>query len=348
MYGGLFGELPLTKKTKSSDKETTVDAPAVPAQDSSKQEKDTHQNDASTSSKKRPASVISSLGSAGTSMAFVPSALRNRKRNNTSVGATVGASAGAGAPRIPPASSSVRSVVAEPANKPTRPPDESTTVSHIHSKQTQETPFLEHEAEAMRQLHASVVDVYDPHVPNDLFVYWDCKTMEKQRIELEREAQETLQRQESLRKQLEQERESITKSGNFEDIVQHYTQTSMGRGRGRGVSNLPAWLVQKQRVELGSSDTKKVPLQQYTVILSNLTAPGDVDDDLAVEVKEECEEQCGPVIHVTTKDATPPLQPLVQVHVEFENKADADKAVQIFHGRKFGSRRIIAELMKEM
>jgi splicing factor 45 len=356
MYGGLFGYLPSTTKTKSSDKETTVDVDApLPEQDSRSsqlQEKDTDDNNASTSSKKRPASVISSLGSAGTSMAFVPSALRNRNRKrNNSVGA-VSLVAGASVARIPPAPSSVitRSGVAEPASKTTRPSDESTTttVSHIHGNPTQEAPFLEDESEAMRQLHASVVDVYDPHVPNDLLVYWDRKAMEKQRIELEREAQETLQRQEHLRQQLEQERESLAKSGNFGDIVQHYTQTSMGLGRGRGVSNLPAWLVQKQRVGLGSSETSRRPSCHCTVILSNLTLPGDVDDDVEVEVKEECEEQCGPVINVTTKDAKPPLQPLVQVHVEFENKADADKAVQIFHGRKFGSRRIIAELMKEM
>jgi hypothetical protein len=347
----LFGDLPSTKKIKSSDKTaTTVDA-SSPEHERSQEEKDTDDNDAvtsnntSASSKKRPASVVSSLGSAGTSMAFVPSALRNRKRNNS-----VGAAGASAARNVPPASSSVRTVVPDPVNKhAARPSDESTSVSHVHSNQTHEAPFLGDESEAMRQLHASVVDVYDPHVPNDLFAYWDRKAMEKHRIELEREAQETLQRQETLRQQLEQERESLAKSGNLGDIAQHYAQTSMGRGRGRGVSNLPAWLVQKQRVELGSSsDTSRKPSCECTVILSNLTVPGDVDDDLASEVKEECEEQCGPVINVTTKDANPPSQPLVQVHVEFANKADADKAVKIFHGRKFGSRRIIAELMKIM
>ena len=197
----------------------------------------------------------------------------------------------------------------------------------------------------MRQLHASVVDAYDPHVPNDLLAYWDRKAMEKERIELEREAKETLQRQDQLRRKLEQERESLLKSGNIEEIVQHRHQTSMGRGRGRGVSNLPAWLVQKQRDSLGGEIEK---MSQCTVILSNLTAPGDVDDDLAVEVKEECEKQCGPVMSVVTKDAKPPLQPLVQVHVQFASKTDADKAVQIFHGRKFGTRRVIAELMRDL
>lgn len=343
MYGGLFGELPSTKKAQSSDREAAVDA----ASQDNQQEKDTHQKnkDASTltSSEKRPASVVSNLGTAGTSMAFVPSALRNRKRN-----IIVGAVAAANATKIPPTSSSVSSsrAITEPS-KTTQPSftDQTTTVSHIHSNQAQQNPALEEESEAMRQLHASVVDAYDPHVPNDLLAYWDRKAMEKERIELEREAKETLQRQDQLRWQLEQERESLLKSGNIEQIVQHRQQTSMGRGRGRGVSNLPAWLVQKQRETLGGEIQK---VSQCTVILSNLTAPGDVDDDLAVEVKEECEKQCGPVINVVTKDAKPPLQPLVQVHVQFVSTADAEKAVQIFHGRKFGARRIIAELMRDV
>jgi hypothetical protein len=78
-----------------------------------------------------------------------------------------------------------------------------------------------------------------------------------------------------------------------------------------------------------------------------LTAPGDIDDDLAEEVKEECEEQCGPVTSVTVRDARPPHQPVVQVHVEFGTSQDAYKGVTVFHGRKFGSRRITAEFMRE-
>lgn len=48
------------------------------------------------------------------------------------------------------------------------------------------------------------------------------------------------------------------------------------------------------------------------------------------------------VINVSTITGRPLLQALVQVNVEFENNA----TVQIFNGRKFGSRRIIAEFMK--
>ena len=205
----------------------------------------------------------------------------------------------------------------------------------------------------MRELHASVVDIYDPHVPNDLLAFWDAKAMERERLELEREAKETLQRQERLRLQLEQERANLEKSGNLDRLVQHREQTSMGRGR--GVSNLPAWLVEKQKQEKQQVGSGIPPVDNVvvekkslrTIILSNLTAPGDIDDDLTEEVKEECEEQCGPVISIHVRDARPPHQPVVQVYVEFGSSQDAQKGVAVFHGRKFGSRRITAEFMRE-
>lgn len=353
MYGGLFGDLPSTKKSKSDNRETNDTAAAdsndsdkaaagdTAAQASSQQQESTNKNDAS---KKRPASLVDKLGTAGTRMAFVPAALRNRKRVNSASGPSA-------APKQAPK---------RPAQQPKSGITATTTivdqavVSHIHSTdQSQQTSATtttiaeEEESEAMRQLHSSVVDPYDPHVPNDLLAYWDRRAMEKERLQLERQAKETLQRQERLRQQLEQERTSLTQSGNLEQIVQHRQQTSMGRGR--GVSNLPAWLVQKQKNELGSGGgggvEKTIERQECTVVLSNLTAPGEVDEDLAEEVKEECEEQCGPVTSVIAKDAKPPHQPVVQVHVEFVENRDAKKAVDVFHGRKFGQRRITAELL---
>ena len=347
MYGGLFGDLPSTKKSLASDKETTGDK--SDAKESQTQQEDTTKQDAdSIASKKRAVSVVGNLGNAGTTMAFVPAALRNRKRVNSAAPPTE-------APvKIPPAAApspslgpSSLQVVVEQSNAKTTTLDEP-IVSHIHSNDTFTDPAVEQEeeSEAMRLLHASVVDVYDPHEPNDLLAYWDRKAMERERLALEREAKETLQRQERLRQQLEHERKSLQKSGNMQGILDQAAM-GRGRGRGRGVSNLPAWLVQQQKNELDSEKVlEKKP--QCTVILSNLTAPGDVDEELADEVKEECEEQCGPVISVVIQDANPPHHPVVQVHVEFGNRADAEKAVRVFHGRKFGQRRITAEFSREM
>ena len=166
-------------------------------------------------------------------------------------------------------------------------------------------------------------------------------------------AWETLERQQMIRKQLQEERRQLAAKGDVAAILQHQTQHSAGVGsigRGRGVSNLPAWLVKKQQAERAVQDKKEVdrPVtgndgSVRTVILSNLTAPGDIDEDLSDDVRDECEEQCGPVEHLQIKDANPPLQPVVEVWVRFVSVAAAEKAERLFHGRRFGNRRITAK-----
>eukprot|EP01082_Thalassiosira_pseudonana_P005434 g5042.t1 g5042 contig18:506165-506503(+) len=74
-----------------------------------------------------------------------------------------------------------------------------------------------------------------------------------------------------------------------------------------------------------------------------MVAPGDIDDELATEVKEECEEQCGKVLDVHVMDATS-SEEYVRVDVTFENAASASKAVKIFNGRMFGDRKITARM----
>ena len=117
-----------------------------------------------------------------------------------------------------------------------------------------------------------ITDPYDPFVPNDLLEYWEKQAARKQREQLERETQEALLRQKSIRKQLEEERLELQRTGNYSTLLEREkqqqnqpqqsmnntggggvgistTQTVRGRGRGRGVSNLPAWLIKKQRRE---------------------------------------------------------------------------------------------------
>lgn len=155
-----------------------------------------------------------------------------------------------------------------------------------------------------------------------------------------------------------------------------------GRGRGRGMTNLPAWLVKKQQEEkekasvyLGGStgagasvgagsgakgqfdDARESSLdplnfdEQDTsgrlIVLSNMVAPGEVDDELPDEVKEECENTCGPVEVVKVQDALLPSWPQVRVFVLFKQSEHAAKASALFHGRKFGERKISAHLASE-
>lgn len=350
MYGGLFGDLPSTKHDRKDDdgaaknqKETSAEKAEEESQPSKKQ---------------KPASIVSGVGKSGTTMAFMPTTLRQKKRpvavpraatRKATTSKVTTAQKPSEVVSIHSNSSSVNNIVSSEKHGGISDNRKMTPSANV-------LPELEVESEEMRQLHESVrpEDAYDPHVPNDLLAYWDRKAMEKERIQLEREAKETLERQQRLREQLQKEREEVQKTGSVDQIVQHMTKSGMGRGRGRGVENLPAWLVQKHKDALGSSanapSSGADPIQGGQtsrggiVILSNLTAPGEMDDDLADEVKEECEEQCGKVTNVEVKDARPPLQPAVQVHVHFLHLDDAHNAVRLFHGRKFGDRRITAEL----
>jgi hypothetical protein len=108
------------------------------------------------------------------------------------------------------------------------------------------------EPEELRLLHerAKTTDPYDPMIPNDLLEYRQRRAAAMERERLQRLHQESLRQQEDLRRQLEQERHDLQSRGDLDGLVQHRLQHSAGRGRGRGgVSNLPAWLVAKQRKE---------------------------------------------------------------------------------------------------
>ena len=93
-------------------------------------------------------------------------------------------------------------------------------------------------------VHEKLIDdPYDPMVPNDLLQYWERKQFEKERIQLENERQQALEQQERLREHLQKEREELARAGNVEQLAQR----SMGRGR--GISNLPAWMLEQRASE---------------------------------------------------------------------------------------------------
>ena len=86
-----------------------------------------------------------------------------------------------------------------------------------------------------------ITDPYDPYVPNDLLEYWETLAAKKHREKLERDTLEALEKQRVLRQQLEDDRKALLQTARVGDAPPR----SMGRGR--GVSNLPAWLVEKRR-----------------------------------------------------------------------------------------------------
>lgn len=103
------------------------------------------------------------------------------------------------------------------------------------------------EPERLRLLHERAAeDPYDPLVPNDLLLYWERKSLATEREQLVRLQKEKIREQEQLRVQLQEERRILDQQGDVDKIVEHRMLQSMGRGRG-GVSNVPAWLVEKQK-----------------------------------------------------------------------------------------------------
>ncbi|XP_060517211.1 splicing factor 45 [Cylas formicarius] len=79
------------------------------------------------------------------------------------------------------------------------------------------------------------------------------------------------------------------------------------------------------------------------VLLKNMVGPGEVDDDLEPEVKDECNTKYGPVASCIIHEIphTDPEE-AVRIFVEFQRIESAIKAVVDLNGRFFGGRQVKA------
>ncbi|CAM9617700.1 unnamed protein product, partial [Heterosigma akashiwo] len=85
------------------------------------------------------------------------------------------------------------------------------------------------------------------------------------------------------------------------------------------------------------------------VLLKNMVAPGEVDQDLAPETKEECAKY-GPVSECVVHEETDPALPeeeKVRTFVAFERQDAAIKAFMDMNGRFFAGRQIAAVFYDE-
>ena len=106
------------------------------------------------------------------------------------------------------------------------------------------------------------------------------------------------------------------------------------------------------------SDKEKAPKKRMglfsnpscVVLLKNMVAPGDVDEMLAEECKQECSKY-GPVntciIHEITTDPDCPEEECVRTFIFFEKQESAVKAYREMNGRFFGGRQIAASFYDE-
>lgn len=80
-----------------------------------------------------------------------------------------------------------------------------------------------------------------------------------------------------------------------------------------------------------------------------MVAPGEVDEELHAETKEECEKH-GPVKEVMIFEAPPealPAEERVRIFVAFERQESAVKAYVAMNGRFFGGRQVQASFFDE-
>ncbi|KAF4521314.1 hypothetical protein B566_EDAN002318 [Ephemera danica] len=91
------------------------------------------------------------------------------------------------------------------------------------------------------------------------------------------------------------------------------------------------------------SITEMMKNPSKVVLLRNMVGPGEVDEDLEPEVKDECNTKYGDVIRVIIYEVpNVPSDEAVRIFVEFKRIEAAIKAVVDLNGRFFGGRQVKA------
>ncbi|XP_012278027.1 splicing factor 45 [Orussus abietinus] len=100
---------------------------------------------------------------------------------------------------------------------------------------------------------------------------------------------------------------------------------------------------QQQQPQEEPSITEIMKSPSKVVLLRNMVGPGEVDDDLEPEVKDECNTKYGDVGRVIIHEVIDaPPEEAVRIFVEFKRIESAIKAVVDLNGRFFGGRQVKA------
>jgi len=118
-----------------------------------------------------------------------------------------------------------------------------------------------------------VADPYDPAKPNDYLVWCEERLERKRQARLEQENRQTLEQLERDRVAIEKERAAAAEKGDVQKLKE---TMSAGRGRGRGLSNLPAWMT----VADGASEVgpRSTPSMNNTTNSNNKRQYEDVEE----------------------------------------------------------------------
>mmetsp|Transcript_23970 Transcript_23970/g.42908 ORF Transcript_23970/g.42908 Transcript_23970/m.42908 type:complete len:333 (+) Transcript_23970:231-1229(+) len=254
----LFGGLPAVLKTENGGVVDTITSTATNNIVDNSNVVTSKSNPAAAGGEKVPekrkagASLVSSLGTAGTAMAFVPHAIRKKKKisqqpqsqqlqisikknvvtekvishNGSQINYIDPNKSASSAPQqISVPTSETKSDHATHHEASNNDNDnQSTDNPHYSDSATNNNnePNLENEPESLRLLHASVTNPYDPHFPNDYLAYRERKKTEQARKELQRSALQRLDQQEKLRKKIEEERKKMLQSGELNKFVESH------------------------------------------------------------------------------------------------------------------------------
>jgi len=212
---------------------------------------------------------------------------------------------------------------------------------------------------------------YDPCKPNDYLQWCEERLEQKRARQLEEENKVVLQAMEKARRELEEERQEAARSG---DMHRLQATAAQGRGRGRGVTNLPAWMTASTQqagddsslVPSGSHDTKakdeRVDKSQDSesapnrkrslftnpscvILLRNIA--NSADGALDREMREECQKYGGVKSCIVREQAGVAREDEVQVLVCFEKQESAVRAFRDLNGRYFDGRQIVASFYDE-
>jgi splicing factor 45 len=133
------------------------------------------------------------------------------------------------------------------------------------------------------------------------------------------------------------------------------THSGTASGVGLGAPDASVSFVQAGTGGLGGALRTVAAVQSSRVVLlRNMVGPGEVDDELEAEVKEEAQAKYGPVRQVLIFECVqaPGAAPVVseeavRIFVEFTDAASADRARAGLDSRFFGKRKVSATLFDE-
>ncbi|VVD01332.1 unnamed protein product [Leptidea sinapis] len=121
------------------------------------------------------------------------------------------------------------------------------------------------------------------------------------------------------------------------EMIEQTEQRERGNQDSPNASNSP----QHGKQEPSITEIMKSPSK--VVLLRNMVGPGDVDEELEPEVKDECNTKYGDVIKVLIFELpNAPSDEAVRIFVEFKRIESAIKAVVDLNGRFFGGRQVKA------